>query len=186
MPSGSREALWSVFYIGVAIVFGIVFSAWAGGEFGAQYFAGYIVEKTLSIDNLFVFVIIMAAFAVPQYQQKLLIIGIAIALVLRAIFIAVGATLLAYFSFMFLVFGILLIWTGIAVPTPGRGIPTSATTSWSQVPARCCGPLTSTTRAGSSSGSTAAAWPRRCSSGSSPSAPLDLLFALDSIPQCSA
>ncbi len=114
---GFREAaLWSVFYIGVAIVFGIVFSAWAGGEFGAQYFAGYIVEKTLSIDNLFVFVIIMAAFAVPpEYQQKLLIIGIAIALVLRAIFIAVGATLLAYFSFMFLVFGILLIWTGIAL-----------------------------------------------------------------------
>ncbi len=114
---GFKEAaVWSVFYISVAIVFGIVFSAWAGGEFGAQYFAGYIVEKTLSVDNLFVFVIIMGAFAVPAvYQQKLLIIGIAIALVLRAIFIAVGATLLAYFSFMFLLFGLLLIWTGIAL-----------------------------------------------------------------------
>jgi tellurite resistance protein TerC len=114
---GFREAaLWSVFYIGVAIVFGLVFSVWAGAEYGAQYFAGYIVEKTLSIDNLFVFVIIMAAFAVPaEHQQKLLIIGIAIALVLRAIFIAVGAALLAYFSFMFLVFGALLIWTGIAL-----------------------------------------------------------------------
>ncbi|MFN8125013.1 MAG: TerC family protein [Candidatus Nanopelagicales bacterium] len=114
---GFREAaLWSVFYIGVAIVFGVVFAAWAGGEFGAQYFAGYIVEKTLSIDNLFVFVIIMASFAVPpEYQQKLLILGIAIALVLRAIFIALGAALLAYFSFMFLVFGLLLIWTGFAL-----------------------------------------------------------------------
>ncbi len=114
---GFKEAaLWSVFYISVAIAFGLVFSVWAGGEFGAQYFAGYIVEKTLSVDNLFVFVIIMAAFAVPaQYQQKLLIIGIAFALVLRAIFIAVGAALLAYFSFMFLVFGVLLIWTGYAL-----------------------------------------------------------------------
>lgn len=114
---GFKEAaLWSVFYITVAVIFGVVFTMWAGGEYGAQYFAGYIVEKTLSVDNLFVFVIIMSAFAVPpEYQQKLLIIGIAIALVLRAIFIAVGATLLAYFSFMFLLFGLLLIWTGIAL-----------------------------------------------------------------------
>ncbi len=114
---GFREAaIWSVFYISVAIIFGIVFSWWAGGEFGAQYFAGYIVEKTLSVDNLFVFVIIMAAFAVPpEHQQKLLIIGIALALVLRAIFIAIGATLLAYFSFMFLLFGLLLVWTGFAL-----------------------------------------------------------------------
>ena len=114
---GFREAaIWSVFYIGVAIVFGIVFSVWAGGDFGAQYFAGYIVEKTLSIDNLFVFVIIMSAFAVPaQHQQKLLILGIALALVMRAIFIAMGAALLAYFSFMFLLFGVLLIYTGFAL-----------------------------------------------------------------------
>ncbi len=114
---GFREAaIWSVFYIAVAVVFGLVFALWAGGDFGAQYFAGYIVEKTLSIDNLFVFVIIMSTFAVPpMYQQKLLIIGIALALVLRAIFIAIGATLLAYFSFMFLLFGLLLIYTGIAL-----------------------------------------------------------------------
>jgi tellurite resistance protein TerC len=114
---GFREAaLWSVFYIAVAIAFGVVFAVWAGGDYGAQYFSGYLVEKTLSIDNLFVFVIIMSAFAVPpQYQQKLLIIGIAMALVMRAIFIAIGATLLSYFSFMFLLFGLLLIWTGIAL-----------------------------------------------------------------------
>ena len=111
-----EAAIWSVFYIAVAIVFGVVFSLWAGGDFGAQYFAGYIVEKTLSIDNLFVFVILMSAFAVPpQYQQKLLILGIALALVMRAIFIAMGAALLAYFSFMFLLFGILLIYTGFAL-----------------------------------------------------------------------
>jgi tellurite resistance protein TerC len=112
---GFREAaLSSIFYIAVAIVFGVVFTAQAGGEFGAQYFAGYIVEKSLSIDNLFVFVIIMTTFAVPEvHQQKVLIIGIVMALVLRAIFIALGATLLKLFSFMFLVFGLILIATAI-------------------------------------------------------------------------
>lgn len=112
---GFREAaLWSIFYIAVAVVFGLVFGLWAGPPFGAEYFAGYIVEKTLSIDNLFVFVIIMGAFAVPlEHRHRLLTMGIALALVLRAIFIAIGATLLAYFSFMFLVFGAILIVTGI-------------------------------------------------------------------------
>ena len=112
---GFKEAaVWSVFYISVAIVFGLVFGRWAGSPYGAEYFAGYLVEKTLSIDNLFVFVIIMSAFAVPaEHRHKLLTLGIALALVLRAIFIAIGATLLAYFSFMFLVFGVILIVTGI-------------------------------------------------------------------------
>ncbi len=112
---GFKEAaVWSVFYIGVAIVFGLVFAAWAGPPYGAEYFAGYIVEKTLSIDNLFVFVIIMTSFAVPpEHRRTLLTLGIALALVLRAIFIAIGATLLAYFSFMFLVFGVVLVVTGI-------------------------------------------------------------------------
>ncbi len=112
---GFKEAAgWSVFYIAVAIVFGVVFGLWAGQPYGAEYFAGYIVEKTLSIDNLFVFVIIMSAFAVPaEHRRTLLTLGIALALVLRAIFIAIGATLLAYFSFMFLVFGAILIVTGI-------------------------------------------------------------------------
>jgi tellurite resistance protein TerC len=112
---GFKEAgAWSVFYIAVAIVFGIIFGNWAGPPYGAEYFAGYIVEKTLSIDNLFVFVIIMTAFAVPaEHRRTLLTLGIALALVLRAIFIAIGATLLAYFSFMFLVFGAILIYTGI-------------------------------------------------------------------------
>jgi tellurite resistance protein TerC len=112
---GFREAaIWSVFYIAVAIIFGVVFGMWAGDPYGAEYFAGYIVEKTLSIDNLFVFVIIMAAFAVPEeHRRTLLTLGIALALVLRAIFIAIGATLLTYFSFMFLIFGAILIFTGI-------------------------------------------------------------------------
>jgi tellurite resistance protein TerC len=112
---GFREATaWSVFYIGIAIAFGFVLAGQFGWDYGAQYFAGYIVEKSLSVDNLFVFVIIMSTFAVPrEHQHKVLTFGIIAALVLRAIFIAVGAALLALFSFMFLIFGALLIWTGI-------------------------------------------------------------------------
>lgn len=112
---GFREATaWSVFYVAVAIAFGVVFTAWAGGGYGAEYFAGYLVEKSLSIDNLFVFVIIMSTFAVPEaHQHKVLTFGIIIALLLRAVFIAVGAALLNLFSFMFLVFGLLLVWTAV-------------------------------------------------------------------------
>jgi tellurite resistance protein TerC len=112
---GFREATaWSVFYILVAVAFGLWF-AWAyGGDFGTQYFAGYIVEKSLSVDNLFVFVIIMTTFAVPEeHQHKVLTFGIVLALIMRAIFIAVGATLLSLFSFMFLVFGLLLLYTAV-------------------------------------------------------------------------
>jgi tellurite resistance protein TerC len=112
---GFREAvLWSVFYIAVAVLFGVVFAMSAGGEFGTQYFAGYIVEKSLSVDNLFVFVVIMTTFAVPEeHQHKVLTFGIILALIMRAIFIVLGATLLNLFSFMFLVFGVLLIWTAV-------------------------------------------------------------------------
>ncbi len=112
---GFREATaWSVFYILVAIAFGVWFAATYGGDFGTQYFAGYIVEKSLSVDNLFVFVIIMTTFAVPeQHQHKVLTFGIILALIMRAIFIALGATLLALFSFMFLIFGLLLIYNAI-------------------------------------------------------------------------
>jgi tellurite resistance protein TerC len=112
---GFREAAaWSVFYIAIALLFGLVFARVAGWGFGAEYFAGYIVEKSLSVDNLFVFVIIMSTFAVPEkYQQQVLTFGIILALVLRVIFIALGATLLSLFSFMFLVFGAVLIWTAV-------------------------------------------------------------------------
>src|SRR5689334_12911566 len=114
MPGFRESIAWSLFYIGVAIAFGVVFFAMAGADFGVQYFAGYIVEKSLSVDNLFVFVIIMTTFAVPEkYQQEVLTFGIIIALALRVAFIALGATLLSLFSFMFLVFGLLLIWTAI-------------------------------------------------------------------------
>jgi len=108
-----REAVrWSVFYVATALLFGVVFAIVAGWELGAQYFAGYIVEKSLSVDNLFVFLIIMTTFVVPREQQShALTIGIIAALALRAVFIGVGAALLDAFSFMFLVFGLALIAT---------------------------------------------------------------------------
>ncbi len=112
---GFREAAaWSIFYVLVAIGFGVWFMSAYGGDFGAEYFAGYIVEKSLSVDNLFVFVIIMTTFAVPEeHQHKVLTFGIVLALVMRAIFIALGATLLSLFSFMFLLFGLLLLYTAV-------------------------------------------------------------------------
>ena len=112
---GFREAaLWSIFYIAVAVGFGLWFTAAYGSSFGAQFFAGYIVEKSLSVDNLFVFVIIMSTFAVPEiHQHKVLTFGIVLALIMRAAFIAVGAALLSLFSFVFLLFGLLLIYTAV-------------------------------------------------------------------------
>ena len=112
---GFREAVaWSVFYVAVAVLFGMALGFIAGCQFGAQYFAGYVVEKSLSVDNLFVFVIIMSTFAVPaEHQQRILTIGIAVALVLRAAFIAIGAALLSAFSVMLVVFGVLLVVTGV-------------------------------------------------------------------------
>jgi tellurite resistance protein TerC len=110
-----REAMgWSLLYVAVALLFGVVLGMLAGWRFGAEYFAGYIVEKSLSVDNLFVFVILMTTFAVPaEHQQRVLTFGILAALVLRAIFIALGAALLSLFSFMFMLFGLLLIFTAV-------------------------------------------------------------------------
>lgn len=110
-----REAtLWSLFYVGIALAFGLIVWTQAGADYGTQYYAAWLVEKSLSVDNLFIFVIIFARFAVPsELQQRALLIGVALALVLRAIFIAVGAAALKYFAFTFVIFGLFLIWTAI-------------------------------------------------------------------------
>ncbi|MFS2294963.1 MAG: TerC family protein, partial [Actinomadura sp.] len=112
---GLKEAtFWSVFYIAVALLFGLAVWMLAGPTAGTEYFSGYVVEKSLSVDNLFVFVIIMARFEVPdEFQQKALLFGIAAALLLRAVLIAIGAAAISLFSFTFLLFGLVLIWTAI-------------------------------------------------------------------------
>ncbi len=111
-----EAALWSIFYIVVAVAFGAGVWAVAGSDFGTQYFAAYLVEKSLSVDNLFVFVIILTQFAVPSiYHQRVLLVGVVLALIFRAIFIAIGAAALAAFAFTFVIFGAILIWTGIGL-----------------------------------------------------------------------
>ena len=109
-----EAATWSIFYIAVAIGFGVWVWQSSGSQFGTEYFAAYLVEKSLSVDNLFVFIIILAQFKVPSiYHQRVLMFGVLLALVLRGIFIAVGAAALAAFSFTFVIFGAILIWTGV-------------------------------------------------------------------------
>lgn len=112
---GLREAAaWSVFYVAIALLFGLVLGIFAGWSLGAQYFAGYVVEKSLSVDNLFVFVIIMSTFAIPARQQaRLLMLGIVGALALRSVFIALGAEMLDAFSITYLLFGLALTFTAV-------------------------------------------------------------------------
>ena len=111
-----EAAGWSGFYIGVALAFGVAVWAVAGSAAALEYYAGWGVEKSLSVDNLFVFVIIMSAFAVPpEHEQKALLFGITIALVMRAVFIAVGAAAIHIFSPTFLLFGLLLLWTAVSL-----------------------------------------------------------------------
>lgn len=122
-----EAAGWSIFYIGIAIGFGIWIWQQYGSQMGTEFFAAYLVEKSLSVDNLFIFVIILAQFAVPSaFHQRVLLIGVILALVLRAIFIAVGAAALQAFAFTFVIFGAILIWTGVGLfkhwdedPEPG-------------------------------------------------------------------
>jgi tellurite resistance protein TerC len=110
-PTIGESARWSAFYIGIALLFGVGIGVVSGWTYGGEYFAGYLTEKALSVDNLFVFLIVMAGFAVPrEYQQKVLMIGIVIALVMRGAFIAVGAALIENLSWIFYVFGALLLF----------------------------------------------------------------------------
>ena len=105
---------WVVFYVTLAIAFGIGLTIVAGGQSGGEFFAGYLTEYSLSVDNLFVFVIIMTSFAVPQqHQHKVLLFGIVLALVLRGAFIAIGAAAIAAFVEVFFLFGAFLIYTAI-------------------------------------------------------------------------
>ncbi|WSA14072.1 TerC family protein [Streptosporangium subroseum] len=109
-----QAGFWVGFYVALAIIFGIILWVFDGPTPAGQFFAGYLTEYSLSIDNLFVFYIIMTRFAVPRvHQHKVLLVGILMALVMRGIFIAVGAAALANFGWLFYVFGLFLIYTAV-------------------------------------------------------------------------
>ncbi|MGW1197732.1 TerC family protein [Streptomyces sp. NPDC002536] len=110
--SVKEAGIWTAVWVALAALFGLGLLLFAGGKPAGEFFAGFITEKSLSVDNLFVFVLIMAKFAVPPvFQQRVLMVGVLIALVLRAVFIGAGAAIIANFSWIFYLFGAFLIWT---------------------------------------------------------------------------
>ena len=112
IPSAKESTLWVFFYAALAVAFGFVLWNLFGASKATEFFAGWLTEYSLSLDNLFVFVIIMTRFAVPKkYQQEVLMVGVVLALILRGIFIAVGAALIESFSAIFYVFGAFLLYT---------------------------------------------------------------------------
>jgi tellurite resistance protein TerC len=120
-PSMKEVSRHLAFYISLAVAFGLGVWYFAGGQYGGEFFAGWLTEYSLSVDNLFIFIIIMSKFAVPrEYQQTALMIGIVLALVMRGIFIAVGAAAIANFSWIFYVFGAFLIYTAIHLAKEGQ------------------------------------------------------------------
>ena len=121
-PTLKEATWWSVAYIAIALIFGVIVWAVWGPQYGQEYLGGYITEKALSIDNLFVFVIILSSFRVPRKdQQEVLLAGIVIALILRLLFILAGAALIENFSWVFYLFGAWLLWTAIGQVREGTG-----------------------------------------------------------------
>ncbi|MFG1908254.1 TerC family protein [Kribbella sp. NPDC048928] len=120
-PTTRESARAIAFYVGLAVVFGLGVWWFSGGEYAGEFFAGWLTEYSLSVDNLFIFLIIMSRFAVPrQYQQTALLVGIILALVFRGIFIAVGAAAINQFSWVFYIFGAFLVYTAIHLAKQGE------------------------------------------------------------------
>lgn len=112
VPTLKEAATWSALYVGIAVLFGVGVLVFGGSQAGGEYFAGYVTEKALSVDNLFVFLIIMASFRVPREdQQKVLLFGIVFALIARTGFIFLGAALINSFAWVFYLFGLILLLT---------------------------------------------------------------------------
>jgi tellurite resistance protein TerC len=113
-PSAKEATGWVVFYVTLALLFGLIVLAVTNGTFATEFYAGWLTEYSLSVDNLFVFVIIMARFQVPRkLQQEVLMVGIIIALVLRGLFILAGAAVIERFIWVFFLFGAFLVYTAI-------------------------------------------------------------------------
>lgn len=120
-PTLREAAVWSAIYVGLALIFGVLVWAFGGATMGAEYFGGYITEKALSVDNLFVFLIIMSSFAVPREdQQKVLLFGIVFALIARTAFIFAGKAMIETFSWTFYLFGLILIVTAGKLLAPEK------------------------------------------------------------------
>ena len=121
VPSMRETGGLLVFFITLAVLFGLGVWYFSGAEFAAQYFAGWVTEYSLSIDNLFVFLIIMAKFGVPEkLQQSALMVGIVIALILRGVFIALGAAAIHRFSWIFYIFGAFLVYSAVKLAREGE------------------------------------------------------------------
>lgn len=121
VPSMGECLRWLGLYVGIAILFGVGLWYFTSHEIAIQFYAGWITEYSLSVDNLFVFILIMARFYVPRaLQQAVLMYGILIALALRAIFIAIGAAVIAQFSWVFYIFGAFLVYTALKLATHGQ------------------------------------------------------------------
>lgn len=121
VPSTAECVRYLAFYIGLAVLFGIGVWVTSGAEFAGQFYAGWLTEYSLSVDNLFVFLLIMSKFAVPKaYQQTALLIGIILALVFRGLFIWAGAAVIDAFSWVFYLFGAFLVWTAWKVGREGE------------------------------------------------------------------
>lgn len=113
-PSTRETATYLSIYIGMAVAFGVWVWYFHGSQFGLEFFAGWLTEYSLSVDNLFIFLIIMASFKVPRvYQQQALLVGIILALIFRGVFIALGAVAINQFSWVFYIFGAFLVYTAI-------------------------------------------------------------------------
>src|SRR4051794_21424767 len=120
-PSRKEVSIALAAYVGMAIAFGIGIWFFAGHQYGTEFFAGWLTEYSLSVDNLFIFLIIMSKFAVPKHlQQSALLVGIVLALIMRGIFIAVGAAAIDNFSWIFYLFGAFLIWTAVNLARNGQ------------------------------------------------------------------
>lgn len=120
-PSLKESSIWVTIYVSLALLFGVGVWVTSGGTIAGEFYAGWLTEYSLSVDNLFVFVIIMSRFAVPRrYQQEVLLVGIMLALVMRGGFIAAGAALISQFAWVFYIFGAFLIYTAINLARDGE------------------------------------------------------------------
>jgi tellurite resistance protein TerC len=122
VPSIGEAARWTALYVSIALLFGAGIWVFGGAEMGTEYFAGYVTEEALSVDNLFVFLLLLGSFRVPRAdQQKVLLVGIAVSLVARTAFIFLGAALINSFAWIFYVFGLILLMTAGNLLRPESG-----------------------------------------------------------------